>query len=242
MKFVLTPHINSILEGRGMKLICCAPKCLHQPQDSSDPLYGRRLEVTGYGLCPRCKHQTSIFLFENINGEVIPKCEICNKHPVKVVYTQVVESKHRKNHHYYYHEECYQAMFFGDEGFRKKVYKTRYAGTHGKGCVVYLPFDPRKGVCDACGKSKAKGEIKMTMLHHWKYAYKAVTVIKNPILVLENTSELCFACHMIADGFRNIMKLSLKRIMMVAKVMTPELQEYFLSISKEFIRTTKKGL
>jgi hypothetical protein len=128
-------------------------------------------------------------------------------------------------------------MFLGEEGegFVPKRYKTRYAGAHGGGCVVYLSFDPRKGVCEGCGKSKAKQEIKVTSLHHWKYAYKPETVQKNPVLVLENTSELCFACHMVADGFRNLMKMGNERVINVATLMPKDLKERFDSICRLYL-------
>lgn len=131
--------------------------------------------------------------------------------------------------------------------FKKKKYKMRYAGTHGDGCVVYLPFDPRKGVCSGCGKSihvmesDGKPQIKMTSLHHWKYAYKAETVRKNPILILDNTGEFCFACHQIADGLRNILKLSPERAVKVIMTMPKEMREKFEVIILLYQKAVKNG-
>lgn len=60
-------------------------------------------------------------------------------------------------------------------------YKIRYETAHGGGIVVTLPYNPRKGKCDACKKSVANGEIRVTALHHWFYAYQPKTVQENPI-------------------------------------------------------------
>jgi len=243
-RFPFTPHTKKILMGRGLVLMCSAPICLHQPKGSPDALYGREIEVKGYGTCSRCGHKTSIesFPFNEKTHKAIPKCEKCGSKNLEVIYTQYVISKHRKTNHYYYHDECYDAMFIRADQtlpYTKKKYRTRYGGSRGKGVKIVLPFDPRKGVCSACGKSKHKGEIKSTCLHHWKYAYKPSTVAKNPILVLENTSEFCFACHMIADAFRNLMRLSPKRVMKVANTMQKELKEKFTVICNLYLEVIK---
>jgi len=59
----------------------------------------------------------------------------------------------------------------------------------------------RKGECEACRRKIGEG-IRTTQLHHYKYVYKPATVKKNPILALENTLELCYGCHPIADALR----------------------------------------
>jgi hypothetical protein len=169
-------------------------------------------------------------------------CERCGNKTMDITYTQMVVSKHRKRNHYYYHEECYEAMFRGNKTpFRQRPYRTKYGGSRGKGVRLTLPFDPRKGVCSACGKSKHRKEIKFTSLHHWKYAYKPSTVAKNPILVLENTSEFCFGCHPVADAFRNLMKLSPRRIMLIAQLMPDDLKEKFSMIAKTYLREIHDG-
>ena len=48
---------------------------------------------------------------------------------------------------------------------KQKGYQIRYETAHGGGVIVTLPYDPRKHKCDACGKSVAAGEIKVTALH-----------------------------------------------------------------------------
>ena len=111
-----------------------------------------------------------------------------------------------------------------------KKYRTKYAGTRGKGVTVTLPFDPRKGVCQACGKSKARGEIKYTCLHHWWYEFKPATVKKNPILVLKNTSELCFYCHQLADAIRALLYAHPKRVAQVAELLRGKQKEKFVTI------------
>lgn len=51
---------------------------------------------------------------------------------------------------------------------------------------VRLKFNPRKGVCQECGRSVSKGEIKRTLIHHLKYD------TTDP---LKHTIELCLSCH-----------------------------------------------
>lgn len=89
---------------------------------------------------------------------------------------------------------------------------------------VKIPYPIRKGICMACGKSVHRGELKTTQMHHWKYAYKNETVKKNPLLALENTVELCFACHQIADGLRAMLRLSPQRIVNVAMLMPRDMK------------------
>jgi hypothetical protein len=91
---------------------------------------------------------------------------------------------------------------------------------------IWIPYprNPRIGVCVSCKRSKQKKEIKTTQLHHTWYEFLTETVRKNPLLALKNTLECCYPCHLIADGFRNILdKTSMTRIMMVVK-MLPKFQ------------------
>jgi hypothetical protein len=121
-RFLLTPTLEHILGGRGMKLICCAPHCMHETGTQfDDPYFERKITTQGYGKCPRCNSQTPIQLFEHIDNislnkqfrsqkdMIIPVCEKCGN-ITKVVYTQYVISKHRKSRHCYYHDECYERM------------------------------------------------------------------------------------------------------------------------------------
>lgn len=270
-RFLLTPILAHKLEGRGMHLICHASQCLHENLGADSELlkyqinisnqevtnehdFRRKIMVAGYGECERCHSRTLITEFEHDpkTRKGIPKCKKCGNR-CKIVYIQEVVSKHRKTSKYYFHAECYDALFLEEngEGFDKldyhKRYKMRYAGAHGNGCIIYLPFDPRKGVCVSCGKSKhrmtedGKPEIKTTQIHHWRYAYQPETVKKNPILILENTSELCFPCHQIADGLRNILRMSPERAVRVAKLMPKELKATFARICCMYLEATKNG-
>ena len=121
-KFLLTPTLEHILSGRGMKLICCAPYCLYETGAHFDDQYfERKITTQGYGKCSRCGVKTNIKFFEHIDNTdvdkqyrsqknmVIPKCENCGA-LTKVVYTQYVVSKHRKSRHCYFHSECYDGM------------------------------------------------------------------------------------------------------------------------------------
>lgn len=98
-----------------------------------------------------------------------------------------------------------------------KSHKIKYAGARGKGVVVILPNDPRKHKCSACGKIVGE-EIKITVLHHWWYAYQPKTVKEKPELVLENTSESCYYCHtQIADSIRALLYADVQRVVLVAR-------------------------
>ena len=54
----------------------------------------------------------------------------------------------------------------------------------------------RDKICKAC---RRKGK---TDLHHFAYVYPTKLVKKNHILALENTIELCYRCHRIANAMR----------------------------------------
>jgi hypothetical protein len=133
-----------------------------------------------------------------------------------------------------------------DKLFKRKKYIMRYAGAGGGGCTINLPFDPRKGICACCGKSihkivNGEPEIKLTALHHWMYAYKPETVKNNPILILDNTVEVCYACHQVADGLRGIMKMSPERALLVMKQMPKELADKFAVICKMYLEWYKNA-
>lgn len=54
------------------------------------------------------------------------------------------------------------------------------------GRLHLLKENPRTGICSKCFRSKARGEIKLTAMHHTSY---------DPNDVLANTVELCVRCH-----------------------------------------------
>lgn len=54
----------------------------------------------------------------------------------------------------------------------------------------------RPRTCQCCGKRR------QMQLHHWRYAYKTSEVRKDKQLALDNTSWLCFRCHVLADAMR----------------------------------------
>jgi hypothetical protein len=119
-------------------------------------------------------------------------------------------------------------------------YKMKYAGTHGGGVVVWLPEDPRKHICDSCKKSVAAGEIRMTALHHWWYAYQPQTVKEHPMLALDNTSELCFGCHPLGDAIRALIYANPVRVAMVAELLRGEPREKFIRVLEETLRRLKE--
>jgi len=103
--------------------------------------------------------------------------------------------------------------------------------------LIPYPRNPRTGECNSCHRDKSSGEIKVTQLHHTWYEFKLDTVKKNPLLALKNTLEVCFPCHNIADGFRNILDgTNMERIMSVV-VKLPDFQLKKLTIfCKEFLK------
>jgi len=115
-----------------------------------------------------------------------------------------------------------------------KMYQVSYQTTHGKGVVVYLPSNPRKGKCECCGKVVGE-EIKTTQLHHMWYAYQPETVKKNPILVLDNTIEVCYGCHQVADAIRALLYASPSRVALVANCLKGEPRERFKRVLRTVI-------
>ena len=123
---------------------------------------------------------------------------------------------------------------------KNKCYRMRYAGSSGGGCVVTLPFDPRRHVCEACGKVVGE-EIKSTALHHWFYAYQPKTVKKNPLLALENTTELCYYCHtQIADPIRALLYANPKRVAWVVKCLDRKQREKFVKVLESIVETLRQ--
>jgi len=128
---------------------------------------------------------------------------------------------------------------------------TKWPVGYGRNFRVMVPYpeNPREGVCDACGKSVSKGEISVTALHHWIYAYKRKTVSRNPLLVLDNCSEFCFGCHGVADALRTICTLTEKRLWIVVRVallMPEKMKEKLDWIARAWLKArerdkTRKG-
>jgi len=109
--------------------------------------------------------------------------------------------------------------------------------------MVPYPENPREGVCDACGRSVHKGEIKITHLHHHIYAYKMNTVKEDRLKALENCSELCYTCHRIADALRNLLFLreeSLDFVIRIAMLLPKALKEKLDIIVPLYLEARKK--
>jgi hypothetical protein len=58
---------------------------------------------------------------------------------------------------------------------------------------VNVDYLIRNKICECCGKHTK------TDLHHWKYAYPTKQVQKYKLLALDNTVELCWSCHRLAN-------------------------------------------
>lgn len=124
-----------------------------------------------------------------------------------------------------------------DEDIQKVYYQKTHISIKG------YPVQIRRGICIGCKRNKHKGEIKTTQLHHMKYAFETETVLKNPILALENTLELCFGCHPIADGLRDILLSNprgglrkIERIMQIIKLLPPEQQQHFTDLARTWLK------
>ncbi|MHA1852592.1 MAG: hypothetical protein ACTSUF_03685 [Candidatus Heimdallarchaeaceae archaeon] len=91
----------------------------------------------------------------------------------------------------------------------------------------------RRKTCEICGR---QGKIDF---HHTKYAYKTSEVRKNPQLALENTLQLCYPCHKIADAIRIILsnpEITLKILMEVDYAIEPRRKEILCLFGKESSR------
>jgi len=105
--------------------------------------------------------------------------------------------------------------------------------------------NPRKGICEGCGRRVNRKEIKVTQLHHWIYAFLLQTVKKNPKLALENTNEFCFnPCHRAADALRmltaDIRPENYDKVVNVAKLMPPWMQKRFSQLCRKWLKENRK--
>jgi len=118
---------------------------------------------------------------------------------------------------------------------RKRYYTVRYKQT-----PIRIPKNPRTGVCQGCGRSVKKKEIKRTHIHHWRYDYLPETVKANPMYVLNNTNEFCFRpCHRAADALRmltyDITPTHYPTIVKVAKLMPRKQRKRLIELCHMFI-------
>ena len=97
--------------------------------------------------------------------------------------------------------------------------------------VVDVPYKIRKGICAVCNRSVANKEIKVTQLHHWKYAYGNKRVKQNPLLALDNTIELCYPDHTRADAIRELLRFKDgENIARILELMPPYQRDRFEQI------------
>ena len=117
MGFTYTPHIESILRGRGMfkdgSLRCCATHCIFEVGGKG---FGREIVVMGTVKCPNCGSPVVYpddLEFQESTQKSIFKCPVC-KSQISfelIKWTQEVISKHHRSKHLYFHRECYDAMY-----------------------------------------------------------------------------------------------------------------------------------
>lgn len=116
MEFTYTPHIESILRGRGMfkdgSLRCCATHCIFEVEGKM----GREIVVMGEAKCPQCKAPVTYpddLEFQESSQKSILKCPACKTQISfeKIKWTQGVVAKHHRSKHQYFHSECYNAQY-----------------------------------------------------------------------------------------------------------------------------------
>ncbi|MFA5307474.1 MAG: hypothetical protein WC365_08555 [Candidatus Babeliales bacterium] len=81
---------------------------------------------------------------------------------------------------------------------RKTFYTLNYHGTRLK-----LPYPPRTGVCEVCGKHSK------TNRHHFWYAFTRKQVMEKPDLGMLYTAEMCgfWPCHEMGNSIRKLIEL-----------------------------------
>jgi len=116
MGFTYTPHIESILRGRGMfkdgSLKCCATHCIFDVEGK----LGREIVVMGVAKCPQCGAEATYpddLEFQESTQKSLLKCPVCKGQISLTIvkWTQDVISKHHRSKHLYFHKECYDAMY-----------------------------------------------------------------------------------------------------------------------------------
>lgn len=85
---------------------------------------------------------------------------------------------------------------------------------------IRLDRNPRKGVCEACGRRMR------TQRHHWRYKWPKWRVVKNPKLVLDCSNEYCFPDHRLADVLRKwFQSRGVEETVKIVRVMFGHLEE-----------------
>jgi len=64
-----------------------------------------------------------------------------------------------------------------------------------------LPFNPRKGICKACGRRC------FSNIHHWLYRYTYSEIYRDNKLALKYTTELCYPDHDLGDAMRKLFNI-----------------------------------
>ena len=97
-----------------------------------------------------------------------------------------------------------------------------------------VPLDKlRPETCPCCGIIPKKWGF-----HHWIYAYTVKQVREKPYLVFDNGDWMCYACHKIANYWRNIIQATKKfpgRSLGVFKKVPLEMKKYLACYFVEMI-------
>jgi DNA-directed RNA polymerase subunit RPC12/RpoP len=127
MNFIYTPHIESILRGRGLfkdgSLRCCATHCIFEVGGKG---FGREIVVMGTVKCPDCGSSVIYpddLEFQEAIQKAVLKCPVCKSQiSLKIVkWTQNVISKHHRSKHLYFHKECFDLMYRDVKGDEEDV-------------------------------------------------------------------------------------------------------------------------
>jgi len=81
-------------------------------------------------------------------------------------------------------KNCYMKLYYGKNSVKWKIWNS--CKLFFKGKQITLSKNPRTGICQRCGRSVQKEEIKRTHMHHEKY---------DETDPLAHTIELCGRCH-----------------------------------------------
>jgi hypothetical protein len=115
----------------------------------------------------------------------------------------------------------------------KKQFRMKYGGSHG--VSLWFEENPRKGICQVCGKSAITGELKFTNIHHFFYQWRPQTVKDNPSLALLNCCEVCYYDHNWLDALRVILSVNENRFLDGIKILPKKSKDELAIICKLYL-------
>lgn len=177
-------HGSKIIEERSC-YACGVGQSLKKVRGRSNVCWYHNLPI-GF-LCVRCndsiirnpKRQNRKNTMYQINQELeMRKCYTCG-----IINTNLQDSEYWVlNYDSVGNVLCSTCFYRYIYNPRRNVFSLNY-----KGRSIHFDKPVRKGICQLCGRSKLKGEIKRTHRHHYS------TYIDNR--PLDHTIEVCSSCH-----------------------------------------------